>query len=49
MRNANQGPQLPDLTNARVSKKLQREQIDLIQSLNRQKLEREVHHPKSKV
>lgn len=45
MRAPSPGSQLPDLSNSRVPKKLQRDQIDLIQSLNRQKLEREFHQP----
>jgi hypothetical protein len=39
------GQQLPDITNSRLSKKAQRNQLDLIQNLNRQKLERDVHQP----
>ena len=39
------GPQLPDISNPRQSKQSQRNQINLIQSLNRQKLEREVQQP----
>lgn len=37
--------QLPDLANGRITKSAQRNQIDLIQELNRQKLVREVHQP----
>ncbi len=42
---ANSGPQLPDISNPRQSKQSQRNQINLIQSLNRQKLERDVQQP----
>lgn len=37
--------QVPDIANARVSKQSQRNQINLIQNLNRQKLERDVYQP----
>ena len=39
---SNSGPQLPDISNHRQSKQSQRNQINLIQSLNRQKLERDI-------
>jgi len=39
------GPQLPDLSNNRVSKNMQREQLDFIQTLNQQKLERDEFQP----
>ena len=42
---SNSGPQLPDISNPRQSKQSQRNQINLIQSLNRQKLERDVQQP----
>ena len=42
---ANNGPPLPDISNPRQSKQSQRNQINLIQSLNRQKLERDVQQP----
>lgn len=42
---ANSGPQIPDISNPRQSKQSQRNQINLIQSLNRQKLERDVQQP----
>ena len=46
MRNgSSSGPQLPDILNPRQSKQSQRNQINLIQSLNRQKLERDVEQP----
>ncbi len=43
--NESNGQQLPDLTNPRMSKQAQRNQVDLIQELNRQKLRRDVHEP----
>ena len=39
------GPQLADISNPRQSKQSQRNQINLIQSLNRQKLERDIQQP----
>ena len=39
------GPQLRDISNPRQSKQSQRNQINLIQSLNRQKLERDEQQP----
>jgi hypothetical protein len=36
---------VPDIANTRSSKQMQRNQINLIQELNRQKLQREVHQP----
>ncbi len=46
MRNgSSSGTQLPDISNPRQSKQSQRNQINLIQSLNRQKLERDVEQP----
>ena len=39
---SNNGPQLPDISNPRQSKQSQRNQINFIQSLNRQKLQRDV-------
>ncbi len=39
------GPQLPDISNPRQSKQSQRNQINLIQSLNRQKLDRDEQQP----
>lgn len=36
---------VPDIANSRFSKQSQRNQINLIQELNKQKLEREVHQP----
>ena len=39
------GPQLPDISNPRQSKQSRRNQINLIQSLNRQKLERDEQQP----
>ena len=44
-RPAEAGQQVPDIANARTSKQSQRNQINLIQDLNRQKLERDVHQP----
>jgi hypothetical protein len=41
----NAGQQVADISSSRASKQSQRNQIDLIQDLNRQKLEREVHQP----
>jgi hypothetical protein len=38
-------PQMPDLSNARVSKAAQREQLNFIQELNHQKLERDEYQP----
>ena len=37
--------QLPDIANPRLSDQSQRRQLDFIQSLNRQKLARDQHHP----
>jgi Protein of unknown function (DUF1501) len=45
MRGGASGPQLADISNPRQSKQSQRNQINLIQSLNRQKLERDVQQP----
>ena len=45
MRGGAAGPQLADISNPRQSKQSQRNQINLIQSLNRQKLERDVQQP----
>lgn len=45
MRGGASGPQLADISNPRQSKQSQRNQINLIQSLNRQKLERDVEQP----
>ena len=42
---ADAGQQVADISSSRASKQSQRNQIDLIQDLNRQKLEREVHQP----
>ena len=36
---------VPDIANTRISKQSQRNQINLIQELNRQKLAKDVHHP----
>jgi hypothetical protein len=45
MRGGAGGPQLADISNPRQSKQSQRNQINLIQSLNRQKLERDGQQP----
>lgn len=37
--------QLPNISNPRLSKKLQRVQLDLIKSMNLETLKREIHHP----
>lgn len=42
---SNTGPQLPDISNPRISKQEQKNQIQFIQSLNRQKLDRDVEQP----
>jgi hypothetical protein len=39
------GPPLKNIENRELSRELQRAQLDLVQSLNRRKLEREVYHP----
>ena len=39
------GPSLPDINNPRISSSAQRKQLDFIQTLNKQKLEREEHQP----
>jgi hypothetical protein len=44
-RGGNSGPSLPDIANPRLSKSAQRKQLDFIQTLNQQKLEREQHQP----
>ncbi len=43
--NGNSGPSLPDITNARLSDKSQRKQLDFIQTLNKQMLKREERQP----
>ncbi len=40
-----QKPQIPNIKNPKLDKDLQRLQLDFVQSLNRAKLEREVHQP----
>jgi hypothetical protein len=44
-RNSGSTPAIPDMTNDRLSKKEQRNQLNFLQELNRQKLEREVVQP----
>jgi hypothetical protein len=44
-RNVNSNQSVPDIRNSRLSKEAQRRQIDLIQTLNRQKLAREQVQP----
>ncbi|HEY7428027.1 MAG TPA: DUF1501 domain-containing protein [Gemmataceae bacterium] len=39
------GPPLKNIENRDMPRNLQRAQLDLVRSLNRQKLERDVHHP----
>jgi hypothetical protein len=39
------GPPLKNIENTQLPRSLQREQLDLIRSLNARKLERDVHHP----
>ena len=39
------GPSLPDISNPRIATSAQRKQLDFIQTLNKQKLEREEHQP----
>jgi hypothetical protein len=41
----NSGPSLADINNPRISTSAQRKQLDFIQKLNQQKLEREHHQP----
>jgi hypothetical protein len=38
-------PKIPNIENPRLDRDLQRIQLDLVQSLNRDKLQRDVHHP----
>ncbi len=47
-RNSGSTPAIPDMTNDRLSKKEQRNQLNFLQELNRQKLEREVVQPRWK-
>jgi hypothetical protein len=44
-RNSGSNPAMPDMANTRLSKKEQRNQLNFLQELNRQKLEREVVQP----
>jgi hypothetical protein len=44
-RSSNQTPKVPNIANPKLSKKMQRSQIDLVQSLNRDKLQRDSHQP----
>ncbi len=44
-RGGEQTPKIPNIKNPKLSKDLQRMQLDLVQSLNKAKLEREVHQP----
>jgi len=39
------GPPLKNITNTELPREVQRAQLDLVQSLNRRKLERDVYHP----
>ena len=40
-----QKPRIPNIKNPKLDNELQRMQLDFVQSLNRAKLERDVHHP----
>ncbi len=41
----NQAPEIPNIKNPKLTPELQRIQLDLVQSLNRDKLQRDVHQP----